>query len=178
MVYKGPFILHRNRVAVPIHRLLSAASHRSITPFQVKMNLTFMRHGSAVTSQFLCSLVQCGNATQLRRSMNRPLLTFYYLLSFWIYHLQGRSFTRFSCACTRGNSMPTSPTTAGISKHCQQVGFPRYSGFLLHLTNENSPTACSLSDILISWCVEEGCFHLVNLNLDHQTIFCRISQGK
>ena len=32
-----------------------------------------MRHRIAVTSQFLCSRVQCGNATQLRRSINWPL---------------------------------------------------------------------------------------------------------
>ena len=38
---KGWFILHRNCVAVPIYRLLSAVSHRSITTFQVKMNLIF-----------------------------------------------------------------------------------------------------------------------------------------
>ena len=37
--------------------LLSAASHRSITAYQVKMNLTFMRHCNAVTLQFLCSRV-------------------------------------------------------------------------------------------------------------------------
>ena len=74
-IAKDPFILHRNCVAVPIHaiyRLLSAASHRGITAFQVKMSLTFMRHSNAVTLQFLCRKVQCGNATQLRRSMNRP----------------------------------------------------------------------------------------------------------
>ena len=29
-------------------------------------------HRNAVTSQFLCSRVQCGNATQLRCSMNGP----------------------------------------------------------------------------------------------------------
>ena len=65
---KGPFILHRNCVAVPICRLLSAASHRSITAFQVKMNLIFMRHRNAVTLQFMCSRVQyctgCSTATQ------------------------------------------------------------------------------------------------------------------
>ena len=61
-------------IAVPIYRLLSPASHRSITVFlQVKINLTFMRHRNAITWQFLCSRVQCGNARQLRRSMNRPL---------------------------------------------------------------------------------------------------------
>ena len=38
---KGPFILHYKCIAVPIYWLLSAASHRSITAFQVKMNLTF-----------------------------------------------------------------------------------------------------------------------------------------
>ena len=72
-VSKGPFILHRNCVAVAIYRFLSAAGHRSFTAFQVKMNLTFMRHCSAVPSQFLCRRVQCGNATQLRCSMNGPL---------------------------------------------------------------------------------------------------------
>ena len=51
---------------------LSAASHRNITAFRVKMNLTFMRHRNAVTLQFLCSRVQCGNTAQLRRSMNGP----------------------------------------------------------------------------------------------------------
>ena len=35
---RGPFILRRNCVAVTIYRLLSAASHRSFTAFQVKMN--------------------------------------------------------------------------------------------------------------------------------------------
>ena len=41
---------------------------------QVKMNLTFMRHRNAVTLQFLCSRVQCGNTMQLRSSMIRPKL--------------------------------------------------------------------------------------------------------
>ena len=72
MAPEGPFILHRNCIAVPIYRLLSDASHHNITTFQVKMDLTFMRHHNAVTSQILCSKVQCGNATQLRRSMNVP----------------------------------------------------------------------------------------------------------
>ena len=71
---QDPFILHRNCAAVPIYRLLSAASHRSITAYQVKMNLTFMQHRNAVTSQFLCSWAQCGNATQLRCSINGPLV--------------------------------------------------------------------------------------------------------
>ena len=31
--FKGLFIAHRNCVAVPIYRLLTAASHRSITAF-------------------------------------------------------------------------------------------------------------------------------------------------
>ena len=73
MLDKGPFILHRNCVAVRIYRLLFTASHRNITAFQVKMNLTFMQYRNAVTSQFLCSRMWCGNATQIRRSMNRPL---------------------------------------------------------------------------------------------------------
>ena len=62
-----------NCVVVPIYRLLSVASHHSFTAFQVKLNLTFVRHWNAITSQFLCSRVQCGNATQLQRSMNGPL---------------------------------------------------------------------------------------------------------
>ena len=71
---KKTLLVHRNCVAVPIYWLFSAASHHSITALQVKMNLTFMRHRNAVTSQFLCSRVQCGTATQLQRSMNRPLI--------------------------------------------------------------------------------------------------------
>ena len=51
-------------------QLLSAASHRSITAFQVKMNWTFMQQRSAVTLQFLCRTVQGGNARQLQRCMN------------------------------------------------------------------------------------------------------------
>ena len=48
---KGPFILHCNCVAVRMYQLLIfAASHCSITTFQVTVNLTFMRHHSAVTS--------------------------------------------------------------------------------------------------------------------------------
>ena len=40
---------------VPIYRLLSAPSHCSITAFQVKMNLTFMRLGSVhTTPQLRC----------------------------------------------------------------------------------------------------------------------------
>ena len=61
-----------NCVVVPIYRLLSAASHRSFTTFQVKINSTFMRHHNAETSQFLCRTVQSGTAMQLRWSMNRP----------------------------------------------------------------------------------------------------------
>ena len=53
-----------NCVAVPICLLLSAANHRSINAFQVKMSLTFMRHRNAVTSQYLCKTLRCGNATQ------------------------------------------------------------------------------------------------------------------
>ena len=33
-----------------------------------------MQHRNAVLLQFLCSGVQCSNATQLQRNMNRPLL--------------------------------------------------------------------------------------------------------
>ena len=69
---KGLFKLTLRCVAVQKYQLLSATSHRSITVFQVKMNLIFMRYRSAVTWQFLRSRVQCGNATQLRRSMNGP----------------------------------------------------------------------------------------------------------
>ena len=42
---------------------ISAASHRGITAFQAKMNLTFMRHLMSVL---------CSNATKLRRIMNGP----------------------------------------------------------------------------------------------------------
>ena len=45
-----------------MYRLLSAASHRSITAFQVKMNLSLMRHRNAATSHFLA--VGCSAATQ------------------------------------------------------------------------------------------------------------------
>ena len=38
--------------------IISAASHRSITTFQVKMFFTFMWHRNAVTLHFLCSRVQ------------------------------------------------------------------------------------------------------------------------
>ena len=69
---KGSFIVHCSCVGVLIYRSLFAASHRSITAFQVKMNFTFMRLCNEVTLQFLCSRVQCGNATQLRHSMNGP----------------------------------------------------------------------------------------------------------
>ena len=61
---KGPFVIHCNCVAVPIYWLLSAASHCSITAFWFKMNLTFMRHRNAVTLQFLCRAVQCGNTVR------------------------------------------------------------------------------------------------------------------
>ena len=44
--------------------------------------LTFMRHHNAVTLQFLCSRVQCGNATQLRCSMNGPLTCFMNVVKF------------------------------------------------------------------------------------------------
>ena len=62
---KGPFILTFQCIAMLINRLLAAESHCSITAFQVKMNLIFMRHYSEVTLQFLCRRVQCGNAMQL-----------------------------------------------------------------------------------------------------------------
>ena len=54
---QGSLTLHPNCITVPIYRLFSAASHRSIATFQVKMYLTFLRHRNAVTSQFLCSRV-------------------------------------------------------------------------------------------------------------------------
>ena len=41
-----------------------------------------MRHRNAVTSQFLCSRVRCGNAKQLRRSMTRYLRNFTYAANF------------------------------------------------------------------------------------------------
>ena len=50
-------------VAVPIYRLLSASSHRSITAFQVKMNLTFMRHRKMYSYRNFCAR-QCSAATQ------------------------------------------------------------------------------------------------------------------
>ena len=52
------FILYHNCVAVLIYQLFPATSHRSFTKIQVKMNLTFMRHGNALPSQFLCKMVQ------------------------------------------------------------------------------------------------------------------------
>ena len=57
-------ILHRNCVAVPIYRLLSAASHRSITAFQIKMNLTFMRYRNIPRYRIFCA-GRCSAATQL-----------------------------------------------------------------------------------------------------------------
>ena len=62
---KGLFILTLHYVAMPIYRLLFAWSHHSITAFQVKMNLNFMQHRNAVTSQYLCRRVKSGNAMQL-----------------------------------------------------------------------------------------------------------------
>ena len=50
-------------VAVPIYRLLFAASHCSITPFQIKLNLTFMRYRNAVHRNFCAG--RCSAARQL-----------------------------------------------------------------------------------------------------------------
>ena len=72
--------------------LLSAASHRSFTAFQVKMNLTFMRHHSAVTSQFLCSRVQCGNATH----RNCGVLNYKKLNFLFIWHGTQKKKQKFS----------------------------------------------------------------------------------
>ena len=69
---KGPFILHPNCVAVPMIDYFLPQVTAESPYFKFKMNLTFMRHRNAVISQFLCSRVQCGNAKQLRRSMNGP----------------------------------------------------------------------------------------------------------
>ena len=55
---KGPFILHRNCVAVLIYRLHLCR----ITAFQFKTNLTFMRHRSAVTPHE-CAVRQCNAIT-------------------------------------------------------------------------------------------------------------------
>ena len=54
----GPFILHRNSVAVLIYiDYISGASHCSIATFKVKMSLTFMWHCNAETSHE-CALRQ------------------------------------------------------------------------------------------------------------------------
>ena len=54
---------------MPIYRLLSPASHCSITAFQFEISLTFMNTANnAVTSQFLCRMMWCGNTTQLQCS--------------------------------------------------------------------------------------------------------------
>ena len=83
-VSKGSFILHRNCVAVPMYRLLSAASHRNFNAFQVKITFTTPQCNNIA---ILCSRGQCSNATQLRRrsyfaaialrSMNGPLFVFF-----------------------------------------------------------------------------------------------------
>ena len=45
-----------------------------ITAFQVKINLTFMQHAcNVLTWRILCKREQCGSATQLWCSKNRPL---------------------------------------------------------------------------------------------------------
>ena len=62
---ESPFILNRNCVAVPIYQLLSAASHRSITAFQIKTNLTFMRYRNAVHHMHNFYAGRCSAATQL-----------------------------------------------------------------------------------------------------------------
>ena len=62
---QGPFILvvvvvHGNCVArLILYQLLSAASHRSITAFQDKTNLTFLGQPSAVTSAITISVQEC-----------------------------------------------------------------------------------------------------------------------
>ena len=56
---KGLFIPHPNCVMLPIYiDYISAASHCCIIAFQVKMNLTRMRHRHAVSS-YECSVQQC-----------------------------------------------------------------------------------------------------------------------
>ena len=50
------------------------ASHRSITTFFKFKLLNFRQHRDAVTSQFLCTRVQRGNATRLLCSMKGLLV--------------------------------------------------------------------------------------------------------
>ena len=67
---KGPFILHRNCVAVRIYQLLSAASHRSITAFH-----EFKFHAKLQCSNIAIS-VQYGTVWQsntIAVQMNGPL---------------------------------------------------------------------------------------------------------
>ena len=60
LLNKGPFILHRNSVLVLQVTTASPQHHR----IKLKYILGEMQHCNAVTSQFLCRRVQCGNATQ------------------------------------------------------------------------------------------------------------------
>ena len=91
---------------------LSATSHRSITAFPVKMHLTFLCHGIAVSSQFLCHRVQCDNTMQLWCSINGPLdthsvlqqiydkwgrLLFFLLKNHW-QNMLGSGFIVFDCS--------------------------------------------------------------------------------
>ena len=53
-----------------------------IRAFKLKRNSTFMRHRNAVSLQFLCSRVQCGNPMQLRHSMNGPLNFAWFVMTY------------------------------------------------------------------------------------------------
>ena len=73
----------------------------------VKMNLTFMQHRNAVTSQFLCRTVQCGNTMQLRHCMNKPynLAVFFFQQEFLaIFKLQAMQANN-RCCCKETLSM-------------------------------------------------------------------------
>ena len=130
---KGPFILHRNCVALPIYRLLSATSHRSFTAFQVETNWTFMWHRNAVTLQFLCRKVQCGNATQLRHSMNGPLLHG----EMWLARNWVCNFWHFIC---RDSTHKTAIAGKGLMAYISGCSF---SSFFLSLSLICSTTCCT-----------------------------------
>ena len=58
-----------------------------------------MRHRSAVTLQFLCSKVQCGNATQLQHNMNGPLVILTFLISVEMYLSGGAKWKNLPDFC-------------------------------------------------------------------------------
>ena len=81
-----------------------------------------MRHCSAITLQFLCRTLQCGNASQLRHGMKGPILM---AVVQYLYH---------SCGLGMAQVISTTGTSMSMQPYDMDIGMPWFQNHNAILT--------------------------------------------